>query len=75
MPDYRHGYVKFQSREYGINLDWSASPSYEWVLKGAVVGTVGSAPVGLFNTRQNDFVVFCHLEYGTPLRWARDCIR
>ncbi len=67
------GFLRHKSREYGINLAWNASPKYEWVIKGSLVGTVGSAPVGLFNLTQNDFVVYCSREYGVELRWARDC--
>jgi hypothetical protein len=69
------GFLRYKEREYGINLVYDPSPSYEWQFKGSLVGTLGSAPVGLYNTRIKQFVVYCDREYGIQLKWAKDCNR
>jgi hypothetical protein len=70
------GYLKYREREYGINLDWSQTPAYEWEVRGDGIvrlPTRAGMAVGLFNTVANDYVVYCEREYGINLRWARDC--
>ena len=71
------GYLYYKEREYGINLEFSTSPKYEWQVlvprdhrtKPAQLGTM----VALYNTEIKAFVVYCEREYGINLRWAKDC--
>jgi hypothetical protein len=67
-------YVRYGSREYGINLVWSTYPVYEWRITGGTPGTpvdLNSA-FGLSNDMQTH-VVYCPREYGIDLRWNSDC--
>ncbi|MDC0744150.1 hypothetical protein [Polyangium mundeleinium] len=69
------GYLRYQEREYGINLVWSNEPAYEWRLRGGTAGNnvrIGSSVI-LWNDVIHNSVVYCHREYGINLRWATDC--
>lgn len=75
----RGKYVIYQERTYGINLGWSDSPVYQWILRkeGLPHDQQGVAVqpgdvVGLFNERAGDYVVYGEREYGINLRWLRD---
>ncbi|QDS97006.1 hypothetical protein [Adhaeretor mobilis] len=49
-------FVKFSKQAVGVNLDWSSSPSYEWVILGGRPGTNvnrGKDWIALFNLRIN----------------------
>jgi hypothetical protein len=71
------GYLRYQSREYGINLVWSESPVYEWELRLSELGNSPAPietqePVGLYNTVENDFLFYDPRQYGINLKWLRD---
>lgn len=67
-------YVRYGSREYGINLVWSSYPVYEWRITGGAPGALVdlNQPFGLSNDKQTH-VVYCPREYGINLRWNSDC--
>ena len=69
-----HGYVKYETREYGINLVWSQTPVYEWkFMNGSSTAAVlANTPLGLFNLTANDFVVYAERDNGINLKWQRD---
>ena len=71
------GYLKFQRREYGISLVWSAQPVYEWQIRTTLQGGSGhhvraGTPVGLYNLVENDFLFYDPRQYGINLKWLRD---
>ena len=56
------GYLKYERREYGINLVWSPRPVYEWEIRnGQANGSrlESGKPVGLYNHVENDYLVHC----------------
>lgn len=69
-----HGYIKYENRKYGINLNWSEFPVYEWEFRqGAAAGTVKvNVPVALFNRTVSDYVVYASRDFGINLKWLRD---
>jgi hypothetical protein len=64
------GYLKYQERDYGINLGWSSTPVYEWRIRGGegVVFRDGFE-VSLYNTVADDAVVYAERCCGINLRW------
>jgi hypothetical protein len=68
------GYLYYSSRPFGINLKWSSTPKYEWLIRGASGHQVATgSKVALYNTTTHDYVVYCTREFGINLRWAKDC--
>jgi hypothetical protein len=78
-PKVGNGYLRYQKREYGINLVWSNTPVYEWILRspdgpqldGKVVDP--NLRVGLWNEVEPDFLLYCERSKGINLRWKTDC--
>jgi hypothetical protein len=74
-----HGYLVYKKRRWGINLVYSRWPSFEWKFTGGKTGTPvrgpgkPSRPLGIYNTKAKDHMVYCKRKYGPNLRWARDC--
>jgi hypothetical protein len=69
------GYIRYGKREWGINLVWSSTPVFEWVIRGGSTGTrvhFGSR-VSLWNTTRRDDVKYCKRRWGINLRWTSDC--
>lgn len=71
------GYLRYQSREYGINLVWSSEPVYEWEVRltplgDSAVGIVTEEQVGLYNGVEDDFLFYDPRQYGINLKWLRD---
>jgi hypothetical protein len=68
-------YLYYGWRQFGINLKWSNTPKYEWLIRnggGRPVPT-NYLNVALFNQTTRDYVVYCERPIGINLRWARDC--
>jgi hypothetical protein len=76
------GYIYYKSRKYGINLEFSAQPVYEWEVRGGRTGTPvvqgkwGDSPnnisdvmISLYNRTINCYVVYGTREYGINLVW------
>lgn len=73
------GYIKYEARKNGVHLVLTDTPAYEWEIrsldntKGQVIKT--NTSIGLFNTRTNDFLVYCY-QKGLPMAnigWISDC--
>jgi len=68
-------WLRYGSRDAGINLDWSKTPVYEWRIQGGQAGTpvkLGQA-MKLHNTVAKNPVTYCYRENGAWLRWEKDC--
>jgi hypothetical protein len=76
------GYIYYKQRKYGINLDFSSRPVYEWEVRGGASGTPvvgrnqGDAPgnisdvvISLYNRTVNCYVVYGKREYGINFVW------
>ena len=68
-------YLRYNKRDIGINLNWSDSPIYEWIVAGGPKGEVikTKTQVALFNTVEKDFLIYA--ERGGKainLRWYID---
>ncbi len=82
-PKVGQGFLRYQKREYGINLAWSNEPVYEWIIRSAAgpemdgkdVLTRGAlnSLLGLYNEVEPDFLLYCSRKYGINLRWTKDC--
>lgn len=70
------GYIITGSRGYGINLTWSKTPVYQWIIgpleKRNKVLSVGDN-FSLKNTNQRGELVHFPRENGVSLRWRYDC--
>jgi hypothetical protein len=68
-------YLYYGRRQFGINLKWSNTPKYEWLIRSASGRPVPTnyVDVALFNQTTRDYVVYCTRPIGINLRWARDC--
>jgi hypothetical protein len=69
------GYLYYKTRKYGINLEFSRTPIYEWQVQAGAPGDPIQlrTKVSLYNTKIQEYVVYCKREYGINLRWAKDC--
>lgn len=68
------GYLNYESRRWGINLDYSDHPSYEWEIRGGMNGDLVEAwtDIALFNHVEKDYMVYCPRDWGINLRWWKD---
>jgi hypothetical protein len=72
------GYLCYGQQTSGINLVWSQSPVYEWqIMRGAPPEPRDKVQsldkIVLYNTKAQDYVIYCERRYGINLRWAEDC--
>jgi hypothetical protein len=68
------GFLRYASRETGINLVWSESPVPEWEVTGGSIGAdvrTGQR-VALLNTAHGDHMVYGERDEGINLRWYAD---
>ena len=76
------GYIYYKSRKYGINLEFSAQPVYEWEVRGGRTGTpvvqgkwgdspnyISDVQISLYNRTINCYVGYGSREYGINLVW------
>jgi hypothetical protein len=68
-------YLRYSKRDYGINLNWSSTPVYEWRVKGGQDGQPVKAGdvIALVSTVEKDSVVYCYRKNGAWLKWSKDC--
>lgn len=72
------GYLKYESRKWGINLVWSDTPVYEWELKSR--DSQGSSlkantPISIYNRKVNDAMIYCRRPGRViNLGWDKDCV-
>jgi hypothetical protein len=76
------GYIYYKPRKYGINLEFSGQPVYEWEVRGGRTGTpvtgrnqgdsidnISDVAISLYNRTINCYVVYGKREYGINLVW------
>ena len=54
-------YVRYDDRTFGINLNWSAKPVYEWMILGGTPGdvvTTGKVRVIIYNTKNQQPLIY-----------------
>jgi hypothetical protein len=61
-------FLVYGRQKYGINLNWSTSPSYEWKVDHDI--SIGA--FSLYNVRVGDFLVHGKRTWGINLRWLKD---
>jgi hypothetical protein len=64
-------FIRYAERTWGINLDWSEAPVYEWQVLGASsdkVVTTG-ARVALYNTVSKEPLIFFDRTVGGDIGW------
>ena len=69
-------YLQSRSAATGISLGWSNEPVYEWKIVGGSLSDPVHLfqPLGLYNTRVDDEMVFCYRDDGGEnLKWRRNC--
>jgi hypothetical protein len=75
-------YIYYKSRKYGINLEFSRQPVYEWEVRGGRTGTpvvqgkwgdsannISDVVIALYNRTINCYVGYGSREYGINLVW------
>jgi hypothetical protein len=72
-----HEYLRYEKRDWGINLGWSDAPVFEWQFRrpGHLGPIDPRLPVGLWNSTADDFVVYAERDWGINLRWLKDTTR
>ena len=65
-------FIKYANRNVGINLDWSKSPSYEWVIRGGKVGQPvkkGKDWVIIYNQKHKQPLMYFNRTAGGDIGW------
>jgi len=69
------GWLKYATQAFGVNLDFSATPVYEWYL---IAGSPGSTQFGpesaLWNSTAKDYLVNGSEVWGIPLNWYQNTL-
>lgn len=67
-------WLVYKVRDRGINLGWSDTPKFEWLLKGGTAGApvVSGNTLGLYSTVENDYVMYEKRDWGINLKWYKD---
>lgn len=67
-------WLVYHVRDKGINLGWSDTPKFEWIFKGGNAGNEVNTDtiVGLYNTVENDTVMYEPRTWGINLKWFKD---
>jgi hypothetical protein len=70
------GYLQHGRRSHGIDLKWSATPVYEWELRGGAAGESLrwwiTNEVALFNVTTGRYLRYGERTYGINLVWSSD---
>lgn len=65
-------FLKYEGRSFGINLDWSTDPFYEWRIFGGHLGTpvqLGHS-VAIQNVKVMEFFVHFDRNFGGDIGWT-----
>ena len=64
-------YIHYAERTFGVNLDWSATPRFEWKLLGGTIGQeVRSGDwLALFNQTAGDCLIYFDRTVGGDIGW------
>jgi hypothetical protein len=64
-------FVHFGSRTFGINLDWSNKPVYEWVVLGGRIGqpVLQDKYLAIYNRTAKHFFMFFDRNVGGDIGW------
>jgi hypothetical protein len=64
------GWVKYGTEAFGINLQLSDTPSYEWIVLGGEIGKpIEGQRIALWNTKEKAFVVPGSRKWGVQMVW------
>jgi hypothetical protein len=64
------GWVKYGTEAFGINLQLSDTPSYEWIVLGGEIGKpIDDQRIALWNTKDKAFVVPGSRTWGVQMVW------
>jgi hypothetical protein len=64
-------YIRYAERTWGINLEWSSSPVYEWKILGGKKGTAVRAgdAVSIYNTKTKQPLIYFDRTVGGDIGW------
>jgi hypothetical protein len=64
-------YIHYADRSFGINLDWSSTPRYEWKLLGGKKGTVvrSGDRLAIYNTVTKQPLIYFDRTVGGDIGW------
>ena len=66
------GWLKYGHQTWGVDLQLSDTPSFEWYIIGAPPGDqVDSEEFALWDSGANDYLVFGHQTWGVDLNWYK----
>lgn len=65
-------FLRNAPRPFGINLDWSNAPIFEWQVLGGHAGSVvkRNTPVAIFNTSVREFFTYFNRNVGGHIGWS-----
>lgn len=65
------GWLKYGNQTWGVDLQLSDTPSYEWYVLGGTPGSpiLDGAPFALWNSAAHDYLVYGDETWGVNLNW------
>ncbi|HXW80835.1 MAG TPA: hypothetical protein VEJ84_15140 [Acidimicrobiales bacterium] len=66
------GWLRYGYEFWGVDLQLSSTPLYEWYILGGTPGTpVGNGEFALWNSEANDYMVYGNQTWGVNLNWYK----
>jgi hypothetical protein len=66
------GWLRYGHEDWGVDLELSSTPSYEWYVLGGVPGTpLDGSEFALWNSAAGDYLIASHQTWGVGLNWYR----
>jgi hypothetical protein len=64
-------FIHYKERDFGINLDWSAAPVFEWKLLGGTIGQPVNTGqyLAVYNGKAGECLVFFNRTAGGDIGW------
>jgi hypothetical protein len=63
-------FIRYKVRDIGINLDWSDTPVFEWILGGGKAGPVSpNEYLAIYNQKAGEFFIFFDRTAGADIGW------
>jgi hypothetical protein len=64
-------FIRYKERDFGVNLDWSKTPVFEWKILGGEFGDPVQMQdwIALYNEKEKDCLIFFDRTVGGDIGW------